>query len=84
MVLVCKQGYHIESGSSLHQKRHLLISVGTKITLSKWMDGELNDQHKSTSPKLWRARELNGQHKNSMQDGWVDRELNGWQKNNTK
>ena len=27
MVLVCPQGYHIESGSLLHQKPHLLISV---------------------------------------------------------
>ena len=28
-----------------------------------WMDGELNDQHKNTTPDGWTHRELNGQHR---------------------
>ena len=40
--------------------------VGTgKITLNRWMDGEVNDQHKNTTPNGWKDRLLNGQHKNN-------------------
>ena len=39
--------------------------VGTNLTLNIWMDGELNDQHKNTSPDAWTVRELNGWQKNT-------------------
>ena len=35
-----------------------------KITPNRWMDGELNDQHKDTTPDGWMDRELKGQDKN--------------------
>ena len=36
--------------------------VGTKITLNRWMDGDLNDQGKNTTPDGWMDRELNFRH----------------------
>ena len=37
--------------------------VGTgKITLNRFIDRELNNQCKNTTPEEWTDRELNGQH----------------------
>ena len=41
------------------------------MTRNRWMDGELNDQHKNTTPYGWTYRELNCWHKNNPKSSQV-------------